>query len=224
MKFAFQAVIFDLDGTLLNTVPAILRTSNLTLQAFSLPPIGEAEVKRCAGDGVAKLVERFLKHSGGEEAYQNFFSRACQTYLDFFATNCMHGVLPYPGMMETLQALHQAGLKLAVLTNKPQDRAEDNIFGLFGHEIFDTICGITPQRTPKPDATTLRELLSQWDLLPTQCLYVGDTNTDMLTAQNAAMPKAGALWGFRDREELSHFQPEYLVEQPADLLPIVIQQ
>ena len=222
MKFACQAVVFDLDGTLLNTIPAILRTSNLTLAKFSLPPIGEEEVKRFAGDGVAKLVERFLMHSGGMDAYHSFFPLACQTYQELFADNCMFEVQPYEGMTESLQAMRQHGLRLAVLTNKPQNRAEDNIFGFFGHELFDVVCGITPQRSPKPDATALRELLHQWNLSPDQCLYVGDTNTDMLTAQNASMPKAGALWGFRTREELAHFAPEYLVAHPADLLPIVL--
>lgn len=221
MNFNCKAVVFDLDGTLLDTVPAILRTSNLTLERFSLPPIGEAEVKRFAGDGAAKLVERFLLHSGGADAYHSFFSEACQNYLDLFAANCMFGVQPYPGMPETLQEMHRAGLRLAVLTNKPQDRAEDNIYGFFGHDLFDVICGITPQRRPKPDPAALLELLRHWDLQPNQCLYVGDTNTDMHTAQNAALPKAGALWGFRDRAELAQFAPEYLVEHPACLLPIV---
>ncbi|MBO4619400.1 MAG: HAD family hydrolase [Victivallales bacterium] len=222
MKFACKAVIFDLDGTLLNTIPALLQTSNLTLAKFALPPIGEAEIRRFAGDGVAKLVERFLMHSGGADACRCLLPQACQVYQELFAKNCMFGVQPYEGMPETLQAMHQAGLRLAVLTNKAQNRAEDNIFGLFGTNLFDVICGITPQRTPKPDATALLELLRQWNLSPDQCLYVGDTNTDMLTAQNAAMPKAGALWGFRTREELAHFAPEYLVAHPADLLPIVL--
>ncbi len=221
MKFACKAVIFDLDGTLLNTIPALLRTSNLTLAKFALPPIGEAEVRQFAGDGVVKLVERFLVHSGGVDACRNFLPQACQAYQELFAENCMFGVQPYDGMPETLQAMRQAGLRLAVLTNKSQDRAEDNIFGLFGTSLFDVICGITPQRTPKPDATALLEVVSQWELTPAQCLYVGDTNTDMQTAQNASMPKAGALWGFRTREELAHFSPEYLVERPTDLLPIV---
>ncbi len=222
MKFAGQAVIFDLDGTLLDTVPALLRTVNLTLEKYSLPPIGPAEVKRFAGDGAAKLIERSLLHAGGQDACRSLLQMACQTYLELFAENCMFGVKPYPGMTETLNALHQAGLRLAVLTNKPQDRAEDNIYGLFGQGLFDVICGITPQRKPKPDATALLELIQDWNLTPAQCLYVGDTNTDMLTAQNAAMPKAGALWGFRGREELSRFEPVYLVETPADLLPIVV--
>ena len=221
MKFACKAVIFDLDGTLLNTIPALLRTSNLTLAKFSLPSIGEAEIRRFAGDGVTKLVERFLLHSGGVDACRSLLPQACQVYQELFAENCMFGVQPYEGMPETLQAMRKAGLRLAVLTNKSQDRAEDNIFGLFGTSLFDVICGITPQRTPKPDATALLEVVNQWELTPAQCLYVGDTNTDMQTAQNAAMPKAGALWGFRTREELAQFSPDYLVERPTDLLPIV---
>ena len=222
MKFDCKAVIFDLDGTLLDTVPALLRNSNRTLEKFALPPITQTEVKRFAGDGVAKLVERFLLHSGGKDALQRLFAQACQTYIDLFAENCMFGVQPYSGMPETLHALHQGGLRLAVLTNKPQARAEDNIYGFFGDGLFDAICGITPQRAPKPDVTTLQELLRQWDLAPAQCLYVGDTNTDMQTAQNAKLPKAAALWGFRGREELAAFAPEYLVEHPAELLPIAL--
>ena len=221
MNFNCKAVVFDLDGTLLDTVPAIRQTSNLTLKRFGLPPIEAAEVKRFAGDGVAKLVERFLRHSGGADAYNSFFSEACQTYLELFARNCMFEVKPYAGMPETLQAMKHAGLRLAVLTNKPQDRAVDNIHGLFGHDLFEVICGITPQRRPKPDPTALLELLRHWKLQPSQCLYVGDTNTDMRTAQNAGLPKVGALWGFRDRAELSQFAPEHLAEHPLDLLDIL---
>ena len=215
-----KAVIFDLDGTLLDTVPAINRTCNLVLEFFSLPPIGPQEVKRFAGDGVAQLVERALLHAGGQDAYHNFFSSACQRYLEFFEKNCMYNVKPYPGMPETLRKLREAGLRLAVLTNKPQDRAEDNILGLFGTALFDEIIGIVPGRQPKPDTTALLDLLRRWRLAPQECLYVGDTNTDMRTAQRASLPKAAALWGFRGREELAEFSPEYMVEQPAGLLEI----
>lgn len=218
MNFQCKAVIFDLDGTLLNTIPAILKTCNLILQKYSLPLLDAALTRKFVGDGVAKLVERFLLHAGGADAYHSLFQDACQTYLTLFAQFCMDGVTPYPGMADTLHALHDAGLRLGVLTNKPQDRAEDNIFGFFGRGLFDTICGITAKRTPKPDATALLAMVDQFGLKPAECLYVGDTNTDMRTAQNASMPKAGALWGFRGREELERFQPEFLLEHPREIL------
>ena len=213
-----KAVIFDLDGTLLDTVPAIERTCNLVLESFQLKPIGPQEVKRFAGDGAAKLVERALCHAGGPDAYHNFFSQACQRYLEFFEKNCMYNVKPYPGMTETLLKIKADGRRLAVLTNKPQDRAEDNILGIFGPGLFDEIIGLTPERKPKPDVTALLQLLQKWQFAPQDCLYVGDTNTDMRTALNARLPKAGALWGFREREELARFAPDFLLEKPAELL------
>ena len=178
-------------------------------------------VRKFVGDGVAKLVERFLVHTGGEEAYHSLFHDACQTYLELFAEFCMDGVAPYSGMAETLRVLHETGMRLGVLTNKPQERAEENIFGFFGTDIFDAVCGITAERRPKPDAAALLAILRQWEIAPDHCLYVGDTNTDMQTAQNAGMPKAGALWGFRGREELARFQPEFLLKQPLEILSVL---
>ena len=218
MFFQCKAVIFDLDGTLLDTIPAILKTCNLTLQKYSLPPLDATLAKKFVGDGVAKLVERFLLHAGGMDAYHSLFQDACQTYLALFAQFCMDGVTPYPGIQDTLHALHNAGLRLGVLTNKPQERAEDNIFGFFGEGLFDAIYGITGSRIPKPDAVALLDMVKQFRLTPADCLYIGDTNTDMQTARNASMPKAGALWGFRGRTELECFRPEFLLEHPQEIL------
>ena len=221
MNFPCEALIFDLDGTLLDTIPAILKTCNLTLQKYSLPEINAELTRKFVGDGVAKLVERFLIHTGGTDAYHSLFQDACHTYADFFAQFCMDGVTPYPGMADTLHALKKAGLRLGVLTNKDQARAEDNIHGFFGKGLFDAIYGIKDGRKPKPDITALMDMVRQFGTTPDKCLYIGDTNTDMQTAQNASIPKVGALWGFRGREELALFHPEFLLEQPSDILSIL---
>ena len=213
-----RSCLFDLDGTLLDTVQAIHYTSNLVLRELGLAPLDAGFIPRFAGDGARKLMERCLAQSAGRPPDASICQKALERYLAHFRTTCLHGVVPYPTMPELLQALKERGISMAVVTNKPQPMAETNIHAFFGKELFGAIVGAQDglPRKPAPDAALLaaRTLGSA----PSECLYIGDTNTDMQTGINAGMPLCGAVWGFRGREELAAFNPAHLAEKPIDIL------
>ena len=217
MKNTVKSCLFDLDGTLLDTIPALHYTVNLTLADLGLPSLDRRFIPFFAGDGVTKLLERTLVQVTGEAA-TDLLTRAQERYLAHFRTTCMHEVKPYPTMPELLRELKARGITLAVVTNKPQPMADMNIHGVFGDGLFDTIVGARNglPRKPAPDSALLAAHMLK--ALPGECLYVGDTNTDMRTGGAAGMQLCGALWGFRGREELEPFRPDFLAENPIDIL------
>ena len=218
MSLAVKSCLFDLDGTLLDTIPALHYTVSLTLNDLRLPKLERRFIPLFAGDGVGKLLERTLGQVTGQPPSAELLSRAQERYLFHFKTGCMHEVAPYPTMPELLQALKERGITLAVVTNKPQPMAEANIHGFFGEGLFDTIVGAREglPRKPAPDAALLAA--RTLGTAPNDCLYIGDTNTDMRTGSAAGMRLCGALWGFRDRDELEAFRPDFLAERPIDIL------
>ena len=210
-----KAALFDLDGTLLDTVAAIRHNCNLALARFGLPGIGDEQVKVFAGDGAAKLVERSLAFAGGAP---DLLDAALAAYLEYFRDGCMYQVKPYDGIPELLRELKARGLKLAVVTNKPQAMAERNIRDIFGDGVFDYICAARDGLPRKPDPAPALEAARVLGATPAECLYIGDTNTDMQTGTAAAMVVCGALWGFRTRDELAAFRPRLLAAHPLDIL------
>ena len=218
MTLSVKSCLFDLDGTLLDTIPALHHTVGLALADMGLPALERRFIPLFAGDGVGKLVERTLAQVTGAPPAADMAAQMQARYLEYFKTTCMHGVAPYPTMPELLKTLKARGIALAVVTNKPQPMAETNIHGFFGDGLFDTIVGAREDlpRKPAPDAALLaaRTLGTP----PPDCLYIGDTNTDMRTGSAAGMRLCGALWGFRGREELEAFHPDFLAEKPIDIL------
>ena len=218
----YKCCIFDLDGTLINTVHALNRTINLTLEAMGLEGIDEAHTKVFVGEGYRKYVERALIYRGDETL--SGLSRALPLYCRIFEENCLYRIEAYDGMKELLAFLKERGLRIAVLTNKAQAQAVDNIETVYGKGYFDLITGEHPGMKRKPDPEgalyTARTLKAD----PGECLYVGDTNTDMMTGAAAGMDTVGVTWGFRPREELEVCHPAYLAHTPADIIKIIKEQ
>ena len=213
--FHFRAAIFDLDGTLLNTLPGIQTSANLMLDDYELPNVGPAEIRRFVGDGATMLVKRLLEHANGEKVP---VPEALERYLFHFHKHCLDGIAPYPGIPELLDFLRSLDIPAAVCTNKPQDLAEINIHACFPENSFRHILGDSPDHPKKPAPDGALRLAQAMKATPAQCLYIGDTNTDMRTGQAAGMFTVGAAWGFRDRNELAAFHPDYLVDTPNQLL------
>lgn len=215
----YRLCIFDLDGTLLNTISALTFTTNETLETFGLPGITPAQTKKMVGDGYKKLVERALLACGDEKLVH--YEAALSVYMENFARYSMKDVVPYDGIPHLLRYLKDKGVKLAVYSNKPHYQAVEGIEAIFGSGYFDCIRGEqadTPKK-PAPDGALLvcREL----GMTPSDCLYLGDTNTDMRTGLAAGMDTVGVTWGFRDREELLSFNPRYIVDSPDQVEEIV---
>ena len=203
----YRLCIFDLDGTLLNTINALTYTTNVTLSALGLGQIVPEQTKKMVGDGYKKQMERALMACGDENLVH--YEEALTLYMENFAKYCMKDVKPYDGIPQLLEYLKKKGIKIAVYSNKPHHQAVENIETIFGKDYFDCVRGEqagTPKK-PAPDGALIvcRELGMQ----PGDCLYLGDTNTDMKTGIAAGMDTVGVTWGFRDREELVALSPQY---------------
>lgn len=215
----YQCCIFDLDGTLINSVYALTKTINLTLQEFGYPPIGDAQTKLFVGDGYKKFVERALVYSGDKELKN--LEQALAIYDDFFGKNCLYRIDAYDGIRELLCVLKEKGIKIAVLSNKAHDRAVENIETVFGKGYFDVIAGEKEGVNRKPDPAGVYLVLEELGMNIKQGLYLGDTSTDMKTGIAAGMDTVGVTWGFRGREELEEYHPKYIVDDPREVIEII---
>lgn len=214
-----KGCIFDLDGTLLNTVHALTYTTNLVLAHFGLGPIDEAHIMQFVGDGYRCQMERSLRYAG--DVTLSHLEESLPLYMELFAKHCLHEVAPYPGIDKLLETLKEKKVKIAVLSNKPHARAIETIETIFGVGYFDLIYGEQPGVPKKPDPTGVYRILDQWGIQPSECLYVGDTNTDMKTGLGAGLVTAGVTWGFRDREELAACHPDRIVDHPSELMELL---
>lgn len=214
-----KAAIFDLDGTIADTLESIAYSANLTLEALGLTKRPVEEYNYYAGDGADVLVMRALKATvEDEERAQALFKDAKAKYKEVFEKYCMYHVKPYDGIMEMLDGLKAQGIKIGVLTNKPHERAVVVVNELFGENYFDLVCGQTEEIPKKPDPSGARIMLKEFGVEPKECLYVGDTNVDMKTGKNTGMFTVGVLWGFRDREELENNKADAIITHPLELL------
>ena len=191
-----KAVLFDLDGTLLDTVPDIQASVNDMLRRHGYPEIDYAQTCAYVGDGAKMLIERALPEGAPD-------LDAC--YEDFrvhFAASKNELTRLYPDEMETLSALRARGLKIGVVTNKPQDAAENVLGQFFPEDFFDFIGGDSGLFPCKPDPSLARYAALSMRVSPADCAFVGDGETDARVAQNAGMQGVSVLWGYRTREQL----------------------
>ena len=215
----YKCCIFDLDGTLLDTLEGIAYTTNLTLEAFGFAPIETEHYKVLVGDGAGKLIERVLEESGDTE--HKLYDEMLELYHKNFALHCMYKLRPYDGIPELLAFLKENGIKIAVFSNKPHPRTLDNIFGIFGEGYFDHVQGQKPDVERKPSPEGVYQVMEALGVEKADCLYVGDTNTDMMTGRNAGLDTAGVTWGFRCEEELRSYDPAYIVHHPSEIQDII---
>lgn len=214
-----KAMIFDLDGTLLNTIEDIKYSCNRSLMMHGLHPFDTEDFKLMVGDGVDKLIERCLTR---QNADIDLFDSVKKHYLDNYAIHQFDQTKPYEGMIELLVFAKEHGISCHVLSNKPHHDTLRVIEHFFEEGTFESVTGKKKGILPKPDPTLLKEILSQLhDLSTEEILYVGDTLTDMLTAENAGLNKVGVLWGFREEAELLEGHPEYIVKHPSEIISLL---
>lgn len=212
--------IFDLDGTLLNTLKALTYTTSLVLEHFGYGPVTEDQIRQIVGDGYKCQMERALRLAGDEKL--EYLEESLPLYLELFAKHCLYGVKPYDGIPELLESLKARGIHIAVLSNKPHARTVENIEAIFGKGYFDVVAGEQPGIPKKPDPAGVHRILSQLGIAPEECLYFGDTSTDMKTGLNAGLVTVGVTWGFRDRKELESYHPSYIISHPREVLEKIL--
>ncbi len=211
----YQCCIFDLDGTIINTIHSLAYSISLTMEHFGYGPIDEDHTKKFVGDGFKKLVERALIYSGDDNL--SHYEEALAFYEDTFEKNCLYKVEPYEGMKELLTFLKGKGIKIGVLTNKGHERAVECVEAVYGKGFFDLITGEGNGVKTKPDPSGAFMTAEYFHAKPSECLYFGDTNTDMRTGINAGMDTAAVTWGFRERAELEAFHPRYIINHPSEI-------
>lgn len=211
-----KAVIFDLDGTLSDSIASIKYSCDRALEAFGMGPYTEQQYKYFVGDGAANLVRRALTAGGDEDLVH--FSEAYALYREIFRENCMYRVKPYDGIPELIHKLKEQGLRIAVLSNKPHAETVNVIKALFGEGCFDSIQGQKENVAIKPSPEGVFLILEELGLTAEEILYLGDTATDMKTGKSAGAFTVGALWGFRDAEELREGGADVLAEHPLQVL------
>jgi len=212
----FKAVIFDLDGTLLNTLEDLADSMNCVLERNRLPEHNLAAYRYFVGDGIEMLVRRALPF---EVASENDFQRFVREMKSEYASRWLLKTRPYPGVPEMLAAFAAAGIAMAVLSNKPDDASNEIVKSLLPNIDFRIVLGATPERPKKPDPSAALEIASRLGISPEDFLFMGDTSIDMQTACAAGMFPVGALWGFRPAEELIASGAKVLAAEAQNFIP-----
>ena len=214
-----KACIFDLDGTLTNTLESMTYSVNLTLKGMGLSQITKDQCRMFVGNGARVLIEESLKVSGDPTASR--IEEGMKIYGRIFDQNCTYHVTPYEGIPEMLKALKDRGIHLAVLSNKPDRQTVKVVKEIFGDNIFDYAQGQKDgiRRKPAPDGVWY--LMEQMQVSKEECLYIGDSEVDAATGKNAGLKTIGVLWGFRDRKTLETAGADHLIERPEELLQFV---
>ncbi len=208
-----RAVIFDLDGTLCNTLNDLGECTNRALADFNLPLHQIEEYRMIVGNGVDMQIRRAI----GEEKYtKELADKVKAAFKAYYHQDYLKYTKPYEGMEEALNQLDEMGLKTAVFSNKPDEFAGKICRELFG-ERFVLVAGNRPGVPVKPDPSGLYLILEQMEISPQECVYCGDSCVDIDTGKNAGIKTVGAAWGFRGRKELEEHNADYIIENPIDL-------
>ncbi|MFA5251975.1 MAG: HAD family hydrolase [Phycisphaerae bacterium] len=213
----FLAILFDLDGTLLNTLADLANSMNAVLTRLGFPTHPADSYRYFIGDGVDCLVRRALpKDHRDDETVTKSLAAMRDEYSKHWADNTR----PYPGIPELLSSLQRRNIPMTVLSNKPDEFTQITIEKLLPSWSFRIVRGARPSVAIKPDPAAALDIARQLQILPCRFVYLGDTNVDMQTANAAGMYAAGALWGFRTAEELRAGGAKTLVENPKDVIKL----
>ena len=213
-----KLIIFDLDGTLLNTIADLASATNHALAANGYPQHATEEYRFFVGNGINKLFERALPD--GEKTETNVL-RIRQSFIPYYDVHCADLTRPYPGIPELLNTLQQKGIQIAVASNKYQ-RATGKLIPHFFPDIrFTAILGQREGIPRKPDPQIVHEIIKLAGVQPEDVLYVGDSNVDMQTALHAKVDGIGVTWGFRPRTELEEGHPYAIIDKASDLLAYI---
>lgn len=213
----YKAVIFDLDGTLLNTIDDLAAAANYALQQAGFAPHTTEEIMSYVGNGIPMLIRRMVPQPAREEDIR------CVTpfFETYYATHKQDFTAPYPGILAMLDTITARGVKVAVLSNKKHAMTLPIIRHYFG-ERFAAVQGAEDGMPVKPDPTGAYRVLDALGCAPTDVLYVGDSDTDMLTARAAGLTACGVLWGFRSREVLLEGGAQVLCADADELTQLIL--
>lgn len=211
-----KAIVFDLDGTLLDTLADLAASTNYALRSCGMPKHSIDDVRRFVGNGVRMLMTRAVPDGESNPRFDEAFSVFRQHYMQ----HCLDTTCPYPGIMEALARLKEKGMMLAIVSNKMQAATEE-LRQHFFSQYIDVAIGESAAIRKKPAPDTVNEALRLLGISHEEAIYVGDSDVDIDTARAAMMPCASVLWGFRDRQFLLNHGATRLLSSPEELLSLV---
>ena len=209
----YKYVLFDMDGTVLDTLQDLTDAVNVTISKFGYPEKQGSEIAHFLGNGARHLIAA----ATGKEDGDGEVDIILKEYLPYYNAHCLDKTGPYPGIIELMHELKAKGVKMAVISNKPDAAVQDLSAELFP-ELLELSVGETAdvKRKPAPDMVlkAMEELGAESD----ECVYVGDTEVDLATARNAGLPCIAVSWGFRSKEELIAAGAETIIDRPQEII------
>jgi len=210
-----KACIFDLDGTLVNTLESLAHSVDLTLKKMRLPAITTNQCKAFVGDGAKVLLEKSIEASGGK--VEDRIQEAIDIYKGVFDKFCTYHVTAYQGVENVLLKLKEEGYILGVLSNKPHPQTIKVVKEVFGEDIFDVVYGQREGMRRKPNPEGLEKLLHEIGGEKNNCIYIGDSEVDVKTGKNAGVKTIAVTWGFRDEQQLRKAGADRMIGIPKEL-------
>lgn len=211
-----QGLIFDLDGTLVDSLPGIAAALNHALGTVGLPGHDQLAVRRFIGNGSRILVKR----AAPEDSPESLLDQIEGAFKVHYDANWPHGTTPYAGIPEILKTLHERGYPLAILSNKPHPFTEVIVRTVFPDIPFDVICGQRNGIPHKPDPTGAHGVIEAFGLPADSCVLIGDSTIDLETSRNAGIGSVAVTWGYHDRAPLLEAKPGKLIDAPAELIEL----
>lgn len=225
-ELAVELVLFDLDGTLVDSATQLYKAVNLALADAALPAVSEQQVKCWIGNGADLLVTRAIlrRHVGAEVPRPPQFAQVRAAFSVHYAAGLHDDIHLYPGVADTLRTLHQAGLQLALVTNKPDEFVPGLLQAAGLDDLFALTLGGDSLPVRKPDPAPLLHVCRQLDVLPAASLMVGDSRNDVLAARAAGMRVVGLTYGYNHGEPIALSQPDWILDHFADLTGLLLGQ
>ena len=216
----YKAVIFDLDGTLIDSLEDLADSANQALAMHGFESHPTTSYKKFIGNGVKQLI----KNAVPDKTPESVIDKILADYRIMYNNNYVNKTKPYANIIEMLGKLKALGIKMAVCSNKPHKPTNEIVNKLVGNEFFEVVFGEREGIPRKPDPAALIEAAAFIGVEPGETIYLGDSGGDMISAKNAGMYAAGALWGFRDREELQESGSQVLFSDPLELVEFIRSQ
>lgn len=212
----YKAIIFDLDGTLLDTSVDLANAVNFVLKKYSLPLRSKSDITAFTGNGIYELVKKSI----GQNIENDEFNRMMDDFKEYYALHSTDNTKPYDGIYEILAELNKLGYKLGIVSNKI-DSATKALCERYFDKYIQIAVGDTPGVLKKPQSGTLDLALKDLGVSREECVYIGDSEVDVLTAKNAAMGLIVVSWGFRSKEFLQSLGVENIADKPCDIINLL---
>lgn len=209
----YKGIVFDLDGTLADSLADLALSMNWVLESYGYPGHEKDDYKRFVGSGIRSLIERALPVYAREEV---IIDRVVESMMEHYSVHCTDQTELYKGIEQLVREAKLKGLKLAVFSNKPHPFTVIIVRRLLP-EMMDLVQGYTCEELKKPNPAEVLRICSEMGLAPSEVLYVGDSDVDIITARNAGMRSVGVLWGFRGESELRKAGADYIASTPAQI-------